>query len=115
MLVRIGRVVLNRNPGNYFAEVEQAAFYPENFVPGTASSPDKMLQARLFSYHDTHHHRLQPNYHLLPVNQAKACPAKNYQRDWFMRFYASGGGSPNYYPNSFGGPVAQSKSGGTAI
>jgi len=98
-------MVLNRNPENYFAEVEQAAFSPGNFVPGIAASPDKMLQGRLFSYHDTHRHRLGPNYHLLPVNSPKAAPLNNYQRDGFMRFDSNGGGSPNYYPNSFGGPA----------
>ncbi len=102
--VTIGRMVLNRNPENYFAEVEQSAFSPGNFVPGIGASPDKMLQARLFSYHDAHFHRLGPNYHLLSVNSAKACPVRNYQRDGFMRFDANGGGGPNYYPNSFGGP-----------
>ncbi len=100
----IGRLALNKNPENYFAEVEQAAFSPANFVPGIAASPDKMLQGRLFSYHDTHRHRLGPNYHLLPVNAAKACRVDNFQRDGFMRFDSNFGGSPNYYPNSFGGP-----------
>jgi catalase len=100
----VGRLVLNKNPENYFAEVEQAAFSPANFVPGIAASPDKMLQGRLFSYHDTHRHRLGPNYHLLPVNAAKACRVDNFQRDGFMRFDSNFGGSPNYYPNSFGGP-----------
>jgi catalase len=100
----IGRLVLNRNPENYFAEVEQSAFSPGNFVPGIAASPDKMLQGRLFSYHDTHRHRLGPNYHLLPVNAPKACQADNYQRDGAMRFDGNFGASPNYYPNSFGGP-----------
>ena len=103
--ITIGRLVLNRNPENYFAEVEQSAFSPANFVPGIAASPDKMLQGRLFSYHDTHRHRLGPNYHLLPVNSAKGSPVNNYQRDGFMRFDNNGGGSPNYYPNSLGGPV----------
>ena len=103
-LIPVGRMVLNRNPENYFADVEQAAFSPGNLVPGIAPSPDKMLQGRLFSYHDTHRHRLGPNYHLLPVNSAKAAPENNYQRDGFMRFDSNGGGSPNYYPNSFGGP-----------
>jgi catalase len=100
----IGRLVLNRNPENYFAEVEQAAFSPANFVPGIAASPDKMLQGRLFSYHDTHRHRLGPNYHLLPVNAPKAAKVDNYQRDGFMRFDGNFGGAPNYYPNSFAGP-----------
>jgi len=100
----IGRLALNKNPENYFAEVEQSAFSPANFVPGIAASPDKMLQGRLFSYHDTHRHRLGPNYHLLPVNAPKASQVDNYQRDGFMRFDGNFGGSPNYYPNSFGGP-----------
>jgi catalase len=98
-----GRMVLNRNPGNYFADVEQAAFSPGNFVPGIGPSPDKMLQGRLFSYHDTHRHRLGPNYHLLPVNAPKASPENSYQRDGSMRIDANGGGGPNYYPNSMGG------------
>jgi len=101
----VGRMVLDRNPDNYFADVEQAAFSPANFVPGIAASPDKMLQGRLFSYHDTHRHRLGPNYHLLPVNAPKAARVSNYQRDGFMRVDSNGGGSPNYYPNSFGGPA----------
>jgi catalase len=101
--ITIGRMVLDRNPQNYFAEVEQAAFSPANFVPGIAASPDKMLQGRLFSYHDTHIHRLGPNYHLLPINRPKAA-VNYYQRDGFMNFSDNGGGSPNYYPNSFGGP-----------
>jgi catalase len=71
-LIPAGRIVLNRNPENYFTEVQQAAFSPANFVPGVAASPDKMLQGRLFGYHDTHRHRLGPNCHLLPVNRAKA-------------------------------------------
>jgi catalase len=102
--VEIGRMVLDRNPENYFAEVEQAAFSPGNFVPGIGPSPDKMLQGRLFSYHDTHVHRLGPNYNLLPVNAPKAAPAQNYQRDGLMRLDNNGGGGPNYWPNSFGGP-----------
>jgi catalase len=109
--VVIGRLVLNRNPENYFAEVEQSAFSPGNFVPGIAASPDKMLQGRLFSYHDTHRHRLGPNYHLLPVNAPKACQADNYQRDGAMRSDGNFGGSPNYYPNSFGGPHPKPEAG----
>ena len=103
--IKIGKLVLNRNPVNYFAEVEQAAFCPGNLVPGIAASPDKMLQARLFSYHDTHIHRLGPNYHLLPVNAPKNASENSYQRDGFMRFDTNGGGGPNYWPNSFGGPA----------
>jgi catalase len=103
--VDVGRLVLDRNPENYFAEVEQAAFSPGNFVPGIGPSPDKMLQGRLFSYHDTHRHRLGPNYHLLPVNAPKATRMNSYQRDGFMRSDDNGGGGPNYWPNSFGGPA----------
>jgi len=102
--MNIGKMVLNRNPSNYFAEVEQAAFSPANFVPGIGASPDKMLQGRLFAYHDAHRYRLGPNYLLLPVNQPKGVKAKNYQRDGYMRFDGNEGDAPNYYPNSFGGP-----------
>jgi catalase len=103
--VKIGKMVLNRNAANYFAEVEQSAFCPGNVVPGIAVSPDKMLQARVFSYHDTHIHRLGPNYHLIPVNAPKHAPETSYQRDGFMRVDGNGGGSPNYWPNSFNGPA----------
>jgi catalase len=100
-----GRMVLDRNPGNYFADVEQAAFSPGNFVPGIGPSPDRMLQGRLFSYHDTHRHRLGPNYHLLPVNAPRGTKENSYQRDGFMRFDGNAGAGPNYWPNSFGGPA----------
>ena len=100
----IGRMVLDRNPSNYFAETEQAAFSPSNFVPGITASPDKMLQGRLFAYHDAHIHRLGPNYHLLPINRPKAAKVYTYQRDGFMCCDDNGGAEPNYYPNSFGGP-----------
>jgi catalase len=103
-LIEVGRLILDRNPENYFAEVEQAAFCPGNVVPGIAVSPDKMLQARIFSYHDTHIHRLGPNYHLIPVNAPKAATENSYQRDGFMRVDNNGGAGPNYWPNSFGGP-----------
>jgi len=103
--MNVGRLVLNRNPENYYAEVEQAAFSPGNFVPGIGPSPDKMLQGRLFSYQDAHRHRLGPNYHLLPVNAPKASRMNSYQRDGAMRFDQNGGDGPNYWPNSFGGPA----------
>jgi catalase len=102
--MEVGRMVLNRNPSNYFAEVEQAAFSPGSFVPGIAASPDKMLQGRLFAYQDAHRYRLGPNYLLLSVNRPKGVKVENYQRDGLMRFDENGGGTPNYYPNSFGGP-----------
>jgi catalase len=94
-----------------FAEVEQVAFSPGNLVPGIAISLDKMLQARVFSYHDTHIHRLGPNYHLIPVNAPKNAPENSYQRDGFMRVDANGGGGPNYWPNSFGRPGPDPKAG----
>ncbi len=114
-LLVIGRMVLNRNAENYFAEVEQSAFSPANFVPGIAASPDKMLQGRLFSYHDTHRHRLGPNYHLIPVNAPKAAMLNNYQRDGAMRVDSNGGIGPNYYPNSFGGPAPDPSAGEPAF
>jgi catalase len=104
-LIELGELVLNRNVQNYFAEVEQAAFSPANVVPGIGFSPDKMLQARLFSYHDAHLYRLGANYQLLPVNRPHAAPVNNYQRDGFMRFDDNGGPRVNYEPNSFGGPA----------
>ena len=105
--IEVGKLVLNRNPVNYFAEVEQAAFCPGNLVPGIALSPDKMLQARAFSYHDTHVHRLGLNYHLIPINAPKNAPETSYQRDGFMRVDGNGGGGPNYWPNSFGSPAPE--------
>lgn len=102
-LIDVGVLELNRNPQNYFAEVEQAAFSPANVVPGIGHSPDKMLQARIFSYADAHRYRLGVNHQHLPVN-APRCPIFNYQRDGAMRFDGNGGGAVNYEPNSFGGP-----------
>ncbi|UCH11530.1 MAG: catalase [Fidelibacterota bacterium] len=104
-LIPVGKMVLDRNPENYFADVEQAAFSPGTLVPGFAPSPDKMLQGRIFSYPDTHRHRLGANYQLLPVNVPKANPAQTYQRDGNMRIDENGGGGPNYYPNSYEGPT----------
>jgi catalase len=107
-LMPIGRMVLNRNPENFFAEVEQAAFSPGNFVPGIGPSPDRLLQGRLFSYPDTQRHRLGPNFHQIPVNALKATKEKSYQRDGPMRSDDNGGSKPNYWPNSFGGPAPDS-------
>jgi catalase len=103
-LITIGRIVLNRNPENYFAEVEQAAFNPAHFVPGIGPSPDKMLQGRLFSYGDTHRYRLGANHMRVPVNQPHAAHASNYGRDGAMRTDGNYGRQKNYEPNSFGGP-----------
>ncbi|MGH0145218.1 UNVERIFIED_CONTAM: hypothetical protein FKN15_025891 [Acipenser sinensis] len=106
-LIPVGKLMLNRNPVNYFAEVEQLAFDPSNMPPGIEPSPDKMLQGRLFSYPDTHRHRLGANYLQIPVN----CPYKtrvaNYQRDGPMCMFDNQGGAPNYYPNSFSAPDTQ--------
>ena len=103
-LIEVGRMILNRNPENYFAEVEQVAFAPAHMVPGIEPSPDKMLQGRLFSYADTHRHRLGVNYQSIPVNCPYATRVATYQRDGNMRVDGNGKGKPNYFPNSFGGP-----------
>lgn len=105
-LIPVGKFVLNRNPQNFFNEIEQAAFSPSNFIPGIASSPDKMLQVRLFSYPDTQRHRLGTNFDQLPVNAPK-CPMHNYQRDGHMSI--GNQSAPNYYPNSFNGPTPDAK------
>jgi catalase len=106
-LIEAGELVLDRNPENYFSEVEQAAFEPKNIVPGMGYSPDKMLQARLISYPDAHRYRLGVNYDALPVNRAQ-CPIHTYHRDGFMRFDGNSGSAPNYEPNSLNGPVEDS-------
>ena len=107
-LIDVGVLELNRNPENYFAEIEQAAFSPSNIVPGIGFSPDKVLQARVFSYADAHRYRLGTHYEALPVNAPK-CPVHHYHKDGAMRFFATGHGNPDAYyePNSFGG-AAQS-------
>ncbi|MCR6632716.1 MAG: catalase [Magnetospirillum sp.] len=104
-LIEVGVLELNRNPDNYFAEIEQAAFSPSNIVPGIGFSPDKMLQARIFSYADAHRYRLGTHYEALPVNAPK-CPFHHYHKDGAMRFFANNPNPDAYYePNSFGGPV----------
>ncbi len=105
-LIDVGVMELNRNPENYFAEVEQAAFDPGNVVPGIGFSPDRMLQGRLFAYADAHRYRIGVNYESLPVN-APICPVHNYHRDGKMRFDGNAGGAVNYEPNSFGGPTQE--------
>ena len=103
-LIEVGVIELNRNPENYFADVEQSAFNPANVIPGISFSPDKMLQGRLFAYGDAHRYRLGINADSIPVN-APRCPMHNYHRDGAMRVDGNGGGAVNYEPNSFGGPV----------
>ncbi len=106
-LIEVGVLEMNRNPRNYFAEVEQAAFSPANVVPGISFSPCKMLQARIFAYADAHRYRLGANFERLPINAPHATKVVNtYQRDGRMRFDDNGGPGPNYEPNSFGGPKA---------
>lgn len=96
---------MNKNPENYFAEVEQVAFSPSHLVPGIDASADRMLQGRLFSYPDTHRHRLGANYQQIPINAPKNANVQNYQRDGFMVVNGNGGGGPNYGPNSYNGPA----------
>ena len=100
-LIEVGEWELNRNPENYHAEVEQAAFSPANIVPGISFSPDRMLQGRLFSYGDAQRYRLGVNHHQIPVNAPKAVPNPNSpHRDGAMRIDA--GGTPSITPNSYG-------------
>jgi len=101
-LMPVGKMVLDRNPENYFAEVEQAAFCPASIVPGIEFSPDKLLQGRIFSYADTQRHRLGANYLQLPVNRPQV-PVNNNQRDGAMQYAPYGGGTVNYEPNTLAG------------
>ncbi len=100
-LIEVGYFELNRNPENYFAEVEQSAFNPANVVPGIGFSPDKMLQGRLFSYGDAQRYRLGVNHHQIPVN-APRCPVNSYHRDGQMRVNNNAGSKIGYEPNSYG-------------
>ncbi len=100
-LIDVGVLELNKNPENYFAEVEQSAFNPANIVPGIGFSPDKMLQGRFFSYGDAQRYRLGVNHHLIPVNQAR-CPVHGYHRDGAMRVDGNYEGTLGYEPNSYG-------------
>ena len=100
-LIEVGVMELNRNPENFFAEVEQSAFNPANVVPGISFSPDKMLQGRLFSYGDAQRYRLGVNHHQIPVN-APRCPVHSYHRDGPMRVDGNHGGTIGYEPNSHG-------------
>jgi catalase len=97
-LIDVGTLTLNRNVTDYHAEIEQAAFQPNNTVPGTGLSPDKMLLARGFSYADAHRARLGVNYQQIPVNRPKA-PVHSYSKDGAMRI--DNVSDPVYYPNSF--------------
>ena len=104
-LIDVGEYELNRNVDNYFSEIEQVAFSPSNVVPGISWSPDKMLQARIFSYADAHRYRLGTHYEALPVNAPK-CAVRHYHKDGSMRFFDNNEKNPDAYyePNSFNGP-----------
>jgi catalase len=103
-LIEVGILELNRNPEHYFAEIEQSAFSPSNIVPGIGFSPDKMLQARIFSYADAHRYRVGTHYEMLPVNRPRSA-VNHYHADGPMRFDSPKGTDAYYEPNSFGGPV----------
>ena len=107
--IQVGRLVLNRNPANFFAEVEQSSFSPSNLVPGIGLSPDKMLMGRIFSYHDTHLHRIGPNYEQLPINAPKV-DVHSYNKDAAMTYHHAGA-QPVYARNSYGGPEADPQRG----
>lgn len=103
-LIEVGVLELNRNPENYFRDVEQAALSPANIVPGIGHSPDKMLLARVFSYGDAHRYRVGINHHQIPVNQPR-CPVHTYHAEGAMRISDERSPDAYYEPNSFGGPV----------
>lgn len=102
-LIPVGEFVLNKNPDNYFNDIEQIAFDPARLVPGIEPSPDRMLHGRIFSYTDAQRYRLGTNYAQLEINRPKF-PVNNYIRDGLSRRNPNGGGEPNYFPNSFHGP-----------
>lgn len=112
-LIRVGTLTLDRNPTDYWCQIEEAAFEPNNFVPGIGPSPDKMLLGRVFSYADAHRARIGVNYKEIPVNSARV-PVHSYSKDGAMRRHNSG--DPVYAPNSKGGPAADpSQTGAMAV
>jgi len=119
-LIEVGVMELNKNPQNYFVEIEQAAFAPSNFVPGIGPSPDKMLMARIFSYADAHRYRVGTNHAQLPPNAPRAADPNghSYAKDGAMRFAYASPDTPVHAPNSTGGahadPVRAAESGGWA-
>ncbi|TDT61757.1 catalase [Frigoribacterium sp. PhB116] len=110
-LIEVGKMTLDRNPENYFAQIEQAAFAPSNFVPGIATSPDKMLLARIFSYADAHRYRVGVNHQQLPVNAPKN-EVHSYSKDGAARYSFSDATVPVYAPNSVGGPAGSPQAAG---
>jgi len=111
--IKVGRLVLNKNPENFHAQIEQATFAPSNFVPGIGPSPDKMLLARIFSYADAHRYRVGTNHAALPVNAPKS-ELNSYSKDGAMRHDFRAPDSPVYAPNSVGGPEADPDKAGDA-
>lgn len=112
--IKVGTYTLNRNPENFFAEIEQAAFSPGNTVPGTGISPDKMLMARVFSYPDAQRHRIGTNFNQLPVNQPHATEVNNYMHQGNMQYHFPPASHRVYHPNSYGaagGPAVDEKAG----
>lgn len=105
-LIEVGKWTLNRNPRNYFVDIEQAAFEPSNVVPGIGFSPDKMLLGRVFSYADAHRYRIGTNYAQLPPNQPRAAEVNSYSKEGAMRYFFNDADVPVYAPNSYGGPHA---------
>ncbi|MBA3525276.1 MAG: catalase, partial [Geodermatophilaceae bacterium] len=105
-LIEVGKMTLNRNPQNFFAEIEQSAFEPSATVPGIAFSPNKMLLGRVFSYADAHRYRIGTNYTQLPVNQPKAATLNTYSKEGAMAYRFNDPSVPVYAPNSYGGPHA---------
>ncbi|XP_075692888.1 catalase-like [Rhinoderma darwinii] len=103
-LIPVGKITLNRNPINYFAEVEQITFSPHNMAPGIEPSPDKILLGRMHAYPDAQRYRLGVNFAQIPVNAPIRSKAANVERDGVMAMGDNQGNAPNYYPNSFGGP-----------
>ena len=107
-LIEVGELVMDRNPDNYFQMIENAAYSPSNVVPGIGYSPDKMLQARVWSYADAHRYRLGTHYEMLPANAPRAATVQHYHKDGPMRFFTNDFGNPDAYyePNQHDGPVA---------
>ena len=108
-LIKVGTHTLNRNPENFFAQIEQAAFSPANTVPGIGISPDKMLMARVFSYPDAQRYRVGTNYNEIPVNAPHAAAVQSYTQDGAARHGFKPATAPDYAPNSFGGPIADAE------
>ncbi len=110
--IKVGHFTLNRNPVNFFAEIEQAAFSPSNLVPGIDISPDKMLMARVFAYADAQRYRIGTNYNQLPVNAPHAATVHTYGHEGNMRYAFNPADHPTYAPNSAGGPAASAVAAG---